>query len=206
MELRKNCELIEVVYQNKDKKAVLTFLDVDHGQVLEVNFNKQSYKDGKFVDDAEKEQKVEEWSKTYFDTTFSKLGEKIGTSKDVYVYDNFNSLWESTETKKFTKEMEGKIFSTQITRVEDDGKGIHIYFNIKDDEYSSKMMYAQYIEAKKEWFNDPQKERKQKAKFEEKFGVSVENASEIIGNDIMVEGKMAFGKFPYAEIKTPNWD
>ena len=31
MELRKDCELVEVVYKNDDKKAVLTFLDEEQG-------------------------------------------------------------------------------------------------------------------------------------------------------------------------------
>ena len=102
--------------------------------------------------------------------------------------------------------MKGKIFSTKINRIVDDGKGIRIYFNIKDDEYESKMMYADYIESLKQWFNNPQKEKKQKDKFKEKFGVDVENASEIEGKEIMVEGQIAFGKFPYAEIKKPDWN
>lgn len=206
MDLRKDCVLQEVVYKNDDKKVVLTFLDLEQGQVLEVNFNKQSYNNGKFVDDPEKAAKVDEWCKQYFDTTFESLSQKKGEKRNIYVYENFNSLWESQETKKFTKDMNKKIFTTEISRVVDDGRGIHIYFDIDGDEYESKMMYADYIDSLKQWFNNPQKEKKQRDAFKEKFGVDVENAEEIVGKEIMVEGKVAFGKFPYAEIKDPIWN
>lgn len=206
MDLRKDCTLQEVIYGNENKKALLRFLDLEAGEVLEVSFNKQAYNNGNYVDDEEKAAMVDKWCEDYFSTTFEQLSTKVGEKRDVYVYDNFNSLWESQETKKFTKEMKGKIFSTKINRVVDDGKGIHIYFNIKDDEYESKMMYADYIESLKQWFNNPQKEKKQKDNFKEKFGVDVENASEIEGKEIMVEGQIAFGKFPYAEIKKPDWN
>lgn len=204
--LRKDCVLEEVVYKNEGKKAVLTFLDLEQGQVLEVNFNKQSFDNGKFKDNPEKAKQVDEWCKEYFDTDFESLGEKTGEKRDIYVYESFNSLWESKETKKFTKEDKGKIFPTKINRIEDDGKGIHIYFDYKDEEYESKMMYADFVESLKQWFNNPQKEKKQKDKFKDKFGVDVENAKDIEGKDIMVEIQLAFGKFPYAEIKTPDWN
>lgn len=206
MNLRKDCELVEVTYQNEKKKAVLTFLDRENGQILEVNFNKQVYDNGSFVDDKEKAEKVEEWCKEYFDTTFDKLSSRIGDVKDVYNYENFNSLWEVTVVKKFDKEDKGKIFETNIERIEDNGKGIHIYFKYNDEEYVSKMMYAQYLEHTQEWFENPVKKNQQFTKFEEKFGVSVENADEIIGKSIMVEVKVAFNKFPYAEIKKTSWN
>lgn len=67
------------------------------------------------------------------------------------------------------------------------------------------MTYADYMEDLKQWFTNPQKKVKQFKKFENKFGVSVENSDEIIGKEIMVEVKVAFGKFPYGDIKKPNW-
>lgn len=204
-DLRKDCELVEVVYQNDNKKAVMTFLDVENGQVLEVNFNKQVYDDGKFVDDKEKEERVKEWCKEYFDTTFDKLGSVTGVKKDVYVYEKFNSLWETKETVKFTKEHVGKFFETKISRVVNDGKGIRIFFEHEDKEYESKMMYADYIQNLGQWFENPQKKSAQYAKFKDKFGVEVDKADEIVDKDIMVEVKIAFNKFPYADIKKPNW-
>lgn len=71
--------------------------------------------------------------------------------------------------------------------------------------YESKMTYAKYYEATKEWFVDPQKKDAQFNKFKDKFGVSVEKADRIVGKDIMCEVKVAFKKFAYAEIKKPSW-
>ena len=63
------------------------------------------------------------------------------------------------------------------------------------------MSYADYMESKKTWFTNPIKKKKQYDKFETKFGVLVENMQEMVGKKIMCEVKVAFGKFPYVEIK-----
>ena len=205
MDLREQCELVEVTYQDENQKAILTFLDEEQGQVLEVNFNKQAYKDGKFVADAEKAKKVDQWCEEYFNLDFLKLSEAVGERKDVYVYEKFNSLWESQETKKFKVEDEGKFFQSEISRIVDDGYGIHIYFEYKGDEYESKMMYSDYMDTLKKWFVNPQKKQKRMTKFKEMFGVDVENAEEIVGKPIAVEVKVAFKKHAYCEIKKPEW-
>lgn len=204
--LRKDLELIEVVYQDEGKKAILTFLDEENGEVLEVNFNKQSYDtvSNSFKDDPEKSEKVEEWSKEYFETTFDKLGDCVGVKKDVYHYEKFNALWESKVTEKFDIADAGSIFTTKIERIEDDGKGIRIYFEHEGKEFESKMMYSDWVDARKAWFVNPQKKDRQYAKFEKKFGIPVEDKDKIAGKEIMVEIKTAFGK-PYGEIKKPNW-
>lgn len=54
MELLKDLELVAVEYENQGQKAVLTYLDRDHGEIRTVNFNKQAYKNGSYVDDDEK--------------------------------------------------------------------------------------------------------------------------------------------------------
>lgn len=205
MDLRKDCELVEVRYENNGKKAVLTFLDQEKGEILEINFNKQVFENGNFKDDEEKAVKVDKWCEDYFAKDFDSLTQCVGEKRDVYVYDSFNALWETKETKKFDKEDVGKIFETSIKRVVDDGKGIHIYYDWKDDEYETKMMYADYVESMKSWFTNPQKQKKQFEKFEDKFGVTVENGDEIVGKNIMVEIKLAFKKFTYGDIKTPEW-
>lgn len=207
MELRKNCELIEVSYEKDRKKAVLTFLDKENGQVLEVNFNKQDYKDGEWVESAEKSEKVDKWCEEYFDTTFENLYSAIGAIKDVYNYENFNSLWESEHAQKFTKEQLGEILNATIESVTDDGNRIKITYRDSDTGvvYGSNMTYSKYIEARKEWFVEPTKKTAIFEKFKEKFGVDVENADELKGKEIMVEVKPAFGKFFYGDIKKPKW-
>lgn len=206
MDLRKQVELIEVAYEDDNQKVVLTHLDVENGEVLEVNFNRRSWDDGKFVDDPEKAAKVDEWCKEYFDLSFDKLTKAIGRKMDVYVYDNFNSYWEADVISKFEVKDEGKIIQTKIAEVVDDGIAIRIRFENDGKTYESKMNYSKYIESLNKWFTDPQKKENQHAKFEKKFGVPVSKAEKIIGKDIMIEVKLAYGKFAYAEIKKPAWN
>lgn len=198
-------ELVEVA--TKDGKAVMTFLDEDAGEIREVNFNKKVYDKDKeeFVDDDEKAAKVEQWAKDYFGVSFDKLPTAEGQKHDIHVYDNFNSLWEVDIVAKFEKADEGLIFDTEIEDIVDDGVAIHIYFRHDGKKYDSKMTYAEYLESKKQFFPNPQKKTKQYRKFEDKFGVPVEKADEIISNKIMCEVKVAFSKFPYVEIKKPRW-
>jgi len=204
MELLKNLELVEVT--TNDGKATLTFLHEERGEIREVNFNKNVYDEstGKFTPDADKAAKVEEWCQEYFKLTFDKLSQAIGTRKDVYAYDTFNSLWESEQIKKFEKDMVGQIIQTEIKEITDDGVGIHIKFDYEDETYQSNMSYSEYMENLKKWFKNPQKQAKQYKKFEEKFHVGVAEAIEtgcLTGQEIMVEVKSAFGKFVYPEIK-----
>lgn len=203
--LRKDLELVDVEYDNNGKKAILRFLDVDNAELLEVNFNKQSYINGEFADDEKKAEQVEEWCKEYFDCGFDELKSKVGTKKDVYKYDQFNALWEVDIINKFDKKDKGKIFETTIKEVVDTGQRISVKFEYEEKTYEKKFQYSDYVESLEKWFVNPQKKDKQFGKFEELFGVSVEEADKIIGKPIMVEVKMAYGKYPYADIKKPEW-
>lgn len=201
MELLKELQLVDVTFE--EKKAVLTFLHEERGEIREVNFNKQSYDEGskKFIDDAEKAEKVETWCQDHFGLTFDRLAEAIGENRDIYAYANFNSLFPVAVIAKFDESMLGQIFETEVTVAEDDGKKISIRFEYEDDTYESKMQYADYLEARKEWFTNPQKKAKQFAKFEEKFGIPVSNIGDLVGKTVMVEVKKAMGKYVYNEIK-----
>lgn len=201
MEFLEQLELVDVTFE--DKKAVLTFLDEDRGEIREVNFNKQSYDSdaNKFVDDEEKAAKVEEWCEEHFNLPFDRLAEAIGERKDIYAYDKFNSLFEVKQIAKFDKDMVGHILQVDITNVEDDGIKISIQFEYEGETYESKMTYADYLEAKKQWFVNPLKKKKQFEKFEDKFGIPVDEKEKLIGETAMIEIKLAFGKFVYVEIK-----
>lgn len=205
LDLRKDLELAEVVYSGDKKKATMVFLDRDKGEALEVNFNKQEYKDGNWIDNEEKAEQVDEWCKKYFDLKFEDLTKAIGRKMNVYKYEKFNSLWEVKYVSKFKVEDEGKIIQTKISEIVDDGTAIRIRFEYNGETYESKMTYAKYYEATKEWFTDPQKKDAQYNKFKEKFGVPVAKADTIIGKDIMCEVKVAFKKFAYVDIKKPEW-
>jgi hypothetical protein len=201
MELLEQLELVDVVYE--DKKATLVFLHEEKGEIREVNFNKQVYDENtkKFIDNEEKAAKVEEWSEEYFNLPFDRLGDAIGERKDIFCYDNFNSLFEVQLITKFDDDMEGQIFETEVVKAVDDGKKISIQFEYEGNLYESKMQYADYLEARKEWFINPQKRTKQYKKFEEKFNLPVDRIEEMVGKTVMVEVKKAMGKYIYNEIK-----
>jgi hypothetical protein len=203
MELLNNLELVDVVFAENGKKATLVFLHQERGEIREVSFNKQSYDQAteKFVDDADKVAKVDQWCEDVFGLTFDTLAQAIGERRDVYAYDRFNSLFEVKMVEKFTKDDLGQIMEVPVTNVVDDGKAIHIEFEYEGKTYSSKMTYADYMEARKEWFVNPLKKVKQYEKFEEKFHFPVSEKENLIGMNIMVEVKLAFNKFIYVDIK-----
>ena len=196
-----NLELIEVSFEAK--KAILIFLCTEEGTIREVNFNKQSYDSvkGTFIDDEEKSKKIDEWCETYFNTSFEKLGDCVGVKKDVYEYDNFNSLWEADIISKFDDDMVGTVDTAEIKSITLDDVGIRIRIVYEEVEYESKMTYSKYVESQKKYFKDPQKKAKQIAKFEEKFGVSIDNKDELIGKEIQFEVKKAMGQFVYVDLK-----
>lgn len=201
MELLNNLELIDVHYNNDNKKATLVFLDEERGEIREVNFNKQSFDNGKYIDDPEKAKKVEEWAKELFGLTFDTLAQAIGERRDIYAYDNFNSLFQVSQVTKFDDDMVGQIFEVEVEEVIDDNIAIKIRFKYEDNLYESKMSYADYVETRKEWFVNPQKRTKQYEKFEKKFGIKIEDKDKLVGKTVMVEVKKAMGKYVYSEIK-----
>lgn len=196
-------ELIEVRYSDDKQKAVLTFLDEENGEVREVNFNKSAWDDSKggFVEDEEKSAKVDEWCEKYFNLGFMDLSKAVGETRDVYAYDRFNSLWEVDMVQKFADDMLGQIIQVPCTEVIDDGKAIRIRFEYEGSTYESKMSYADYIETKNAWFVNPQKQKRQYAKFESKFHIPIERMEELKGQPLMVEIKKAMGKYIYSEVK-----
>ncbi len=205
MELRKDLELVNVEYENDNKKAVLTFLDRERKQVRPVNFNKQSYKDNKYCDDPDKAAKVDEWCEEYFQCSFTDLLECVGQKKDVYCYDRFNSLWEVEQIEKFTSDMVGQIYQTEVKEITVDDYFIRIRYEIEGKTYESKMTFGIFMKGTREWFQDPIKKEQQYAKFEEKYHVPVSRAGELVGHPLMVEVKSAFGSNYYGDIKKfPN--
>jgi hypothetical protein len=201
MELLEQLELVDVIFD--DKKATLVFLDESRGEIREVNFNKQKFDQDskKFVDDDEKAAQVEEWCEEHFTLPFDRLAEAIGERKNVYCYDTFNSLFPVKVITKFDEDMLGQIFETECVHAEDDGKKISIQFEYEGNLYESKMQYADYLDARKEWFINPVKRKKQYEKFEEKFGLLVGEIEQMIGKTIMIEVKKAMGKYIYSEVK-----
>lgn len=199
-----NLELVDVQYEDNNQLAILTYLDEERGEIREVKFNKQIYNDAtqKYIPDAKKSAEVDEWCEEYFQTKFEELAQCIGDRKTIYCYPKFNSLWECKMITKFEEDMLGQIFEVEICHAEDDGKRISLQFEYEDGNlYETKMQYAKFFEAKREWLINPQKRESQYKKFEEKFQIPIERLGEMVGKKIMIEIKKAMGKYIYAEAK-----
>ena len=156
-ECRENLELVSVEYEDGGSKAVMTFLDTERKEIRQVSWNKKVYENGKYVDNDEKAEKVENWASEYFNTTFDNLTSCIGQKKNVYVYDRYNSLFEVSEVSKFNESMKGDIYQTEIKEVEVGPYAIKIRYDIEGKTYESKHSFGEYIESLKEWFVNPQK-------------------------------------------------
>lgn len=206
--LVKELELVSVEYDNGT--ALLTFLDEELGEIREVNLRKTRFdqEKKKQVPDEKAAIRAEEIAQEFLGVSFDEI-EKLIPQSDaeeshffpVYIYEKFNSLKETIVVDKFSTDDVGAIFSTPVINVFDDGKGIHIQFEEDGKLRQSNMGYSKYDEVRNQWFVNPQQKVKQYAKFEDKFGIEVEDMKDLIGKEIMVEIKLAFGTAAYAEIK-----
>lgn len=203
MLLLPNLECVHAEFEDNNQKLVLTFLDEERGEIREVNFNKQSFdkESKKFIADPEKALKVEEWCQEHFGLSFDEMGQAIGSRKDIFCYDTFNSVFEVQLVEKFEEDMLGQILEVAIIEAFDDGRKIGLRFEYEGKLYESKMQYADYLEARQEWFPNPTKRKKQYDKFFEKFGMPVEEIENMVGKTVLVEVKKAMGKYIYSEIK-----
>lgn len=201
MELLEQLELVDVVY--KDDQVSLIFLHADRGEIREVKWNKGVFDNSvnKYVYNEEKAAKCEAWAQEYFGLSFDNLAQAIGEKRDVYAYDTYSSLYKSQELAKFDKDMVGQIMQVEVKEVEDDGNSILIKFDYEGEVYFSRMRYAPYIEAIKQYVVDPVKKRKQISKFEEKFGIAFEDKDQLVGQTVMIEVKIAFGREVFVEVK-----
>jgi len=189
MEIIKQLEAVEVNIE--DGKATITFIDQERGEIHDVSISTKKYNEdtGKFEGNQEQADKAEAKAQRLFGLSFDKLGQVIGERHDIYVYDRFDSLEEVTVVAKFDKDMVGQIIQVDVASVEADEVGLHIKFEYEGETYQSNQNYATYMESTGTWFQNAQKRKKQEAKFESKFGITVENKEELVGKAIMAEVK-----------------
>lgn len=202
MERIENCEMIKAEIVN-GTRLEMKFYDPKNDVLRTVKFNRQTYdrEKGQFVDDPEKAQKCEEWAQKYFGCSFDEVPEQIGVSRDIYVYENFCSLWESEETKrakKFDTPVKG-IIKTCIESVYVDNIGIHVEYLYNGELYESKYTCAEFIKDMNKWVRDPEREARAKKRFKEIFGKDLDHREELIGTEIQVQVKKAFSSY-YGEI------
>lgn len=202
MEIIKNCEMIKAEVVN-GTRLEMKFYDAQNDVLRTVKFNRQSYdrEKGQFVDDPEKAQKCEEWAQQYFGCSFDDVPEQVGAVRDIYVYDNFCSLWESEDTKrakKFDSPIKG-IIKTKIENIYKDQIGIHVEYLYSGDLYESKYTCAEFIKDLKKWVRDPEREARALKRFKEIYGKDFSEKDELIGAEIQVQVKKAFSSY-YGEV------
>ena len=202
MERIEQCEMIKAEIVN-GTRLEMKFYDAKNDLLRTVKFNKQNYdrENGKFVDDPEKAQKCEEWSQKYFGCSFDEVPEQVGVSRDIYVYDNFCSLWETEETQR-AKRFDGPVKSlikTQIENIYLDNVGIHVEYKYNDEIYETKYTTSEYIKDLKKWVRDPDREARAYKRFKDIYGVEFSQKDELIGREIQVQVKKAFSSY-YGEV------
>lgn len=202
MERIENCAMIKAEIVN-GTRLEMKFYDDVNDVLRTVKFNKQSYdrEKGQFVDDPEKAERCEEWSQKYFGCSFDEVPEHVGAVRDIYVYDNFCSLWESEETqraKKFDSPIKG-IIKTKIENIYVDNIGIHVEYMYNGDLYESKYTTSEFIRDLKKWVRDPEREARAKRRFKDIFGKDISEKDTLIGEEIQVQVKKAFSSY-YGEI------
>ena len=202
MERIEKCEMIKAEIVN-GTRLEMKFYDEQNDVLRTVKFNLQNYdrEKGQFVDDPEKAQKCEEWSQKYFGCSFNEVPEHLGVRHDIYVYDNFCSLWETEDSqraKKFESPVKG-IIKTKIENIYVDNVGIHVEYKYNDEIYESKYTTSEFIKDLKKWVRDPDREARAYKRFKEIFGKDFSMKDELIGTDIQVQVKKAFSSY-YGEI------
>lgn len=197
-----NCQMIKAEVVN-GTRLEMKFYDTENDVLRTVKFNKQSWdrEKGQFVDDPEKEQKCEEWSQKYFGCSFDEVPEQVGVCRDIYVYENFCSLWETEDTqraKRFDAPVKG-IIKTKIENIYVDTVGIHVEYKYNDELYESKYTYSEFVKDLKKWVRDPEREERAKRRFKEIFGRDISEKDTLLGEEIQVQVKKAFSSY-YGEI------
>lgn len=197
MELHKDLPVVDI--ENTDDAVKFIFINSDSNEIYEVIFHKKQYdtKTREYVESDEKLKQTETWCQTYFGLPLDKIDQAIGQKHDVYVYEGYNSLWESD--KKFTPDTVGQIIEAKIKEVTLNNTGIKIRYDYKGSTYSSNMGFTQKVGDN--FYVNPQKKLKQLQRFEDKFHVPIEQANKLTGKKIMVEIKKAMGKYVYGDIK-----
>ena len=211
-ELKKDLALIEVT-EELGKNITLSFLDVDGaGSVYDVVWNLRKYNpdakgQDKWEQSDEQEAQVEKWSQDIFGVPMIELKNLATGSlenavrKDVHHYGSFNSLWEVSRIEKFSKDRVGEILTVTVKEISEDAKGFHVQFEEDGKTYAVTFTTAKYVEILGKFVNDPVKEEKAKVKFKDTFGIAYDEREKLVGEEIMVEIKLAFGQFPYTEAK-----
>lgn len=202
MERIANCPMIKAEIIN-GTRLEMKFYDEEHDVLRTVKFNKQRWdRDrGEFVDDPEKAQQCEDWSQQYFGCSFNEVPEHVGGVRDIYVYDNFCSLWETEDTqraKKFDKPIKG-IIKTKIENIYQDVIGIHVEYMYEGELYESKYTTAEFIKELKKWVRDPEREARALKRFKEIYGKDISEKDSLIGTEIQVQVKKAFSSY-YGEV------
>lgn len=203
-ELIEGCELIEANVID-GSRLEMKFYDQEGDRLLTVKFNKQVWDSDakKFVADDKKAAQCEEWCQKYFGCSFDDVPEAANmiVYKDVYKYENFNSLWEVDMTDrpaKFTEPVKG-IIKTAIEKIVVDQVGIHVQYKYNDKLYESKFATSVWVDKMHRFIPDEEKTKRAMLRFKDTFGVEDPKDESLIGRSIQVQVKKAFNSY-YGDI------
>lgn len=200
--LIENLELADVVREDKNK-AILKLIDRDNKLIYEVNLNKLAFdrETNTWKPNKEKAENVEKTCLEYVGYSFDELEKAIGKNFNIYEYDWGYSFYKINTISKFKAEHKGKSFQTVIDDIiVDDVIGIHIRYKWKDETYQTNMTYGQFDEVTRQWYLVPLEKKKKYNAFLTKFGVPVEEKEKLIGKNIIINVKSAFGTHFYGEL------
>ena len=191
--LKKDLLLVEVEL-TQGESVLFTFFNEEDGGLYPVvwNFRKYDPVNKKWNPSAEQEEKVAEWAKEHFGVEVAELANlgDTGVRKDVYHYDEYNSLWENKNISKMPKERVGEILTVTITEIDKNASAYIPKFEEDGLTYGvGGFKVATYLKSQNKWFPDPVKANKSESKFKDYFGVSVEQKDALIGEEMMVEIK-----------------
>lgn len=188
-----------VSVSNENDKITFIFLDTKAGEIHNVVWRKQRFnrQTQEYEDDPAKMEKLREWSDKYFGLELENITDAVGSKMDIYAYDTFDSLWECDKRFDPKKDV-NQIINTEIRSIDLTNEGIVIHYQWNGDTYASNMKFTESFDGV--FYPNPQKRARQLRKFEEKFGVPIEEKDTLIGQQIMVEVKK-IGQFAYGDIK-----
>lgn len=197
MEVLKNLPLENVI--KEDNKVILEFLNEQEGELRQIEWYTQLYDipSKTWYADDKKMKQVENWSQEYFGLPYEDLEKAVGATKDIYVYEEYDSLWE--RVVPFDEKDYGRTKKGKITEINLNPDTIEIIFVQKDG--VKRRANMRFTEKRgDDFYIIPKKKKKAINNFNKLFGVPIENREEVIGKEMMVQVDKAFGNVFYSKI------
>lgn len=184
-----------------DDNLAIQLVFLDDTMVHTVKWNKKKFdpNTGQWEEDADKEAQVEAWCKEYLGTELKDIDSALNKEFTIYSYDTFDSLWEVPA--KFDPSLKGQFIQGEVEKVLETPTCIEIWFRYENELYVSRMRYEYRFG--NNIYTDFTKKKKRFKDFQDKYGVTVEEAVDgaINGRIVNVLVK-TFGKNTFGDIQS----